>query len=79
MSKTKFSRDEISLALFGTSGNVTNAILYLIDKDKNEKYFFNENDDKIIKNMRDTDEYNKLIEKKGRELVEEREKFFEIK
>ena len=29
--------------------------------------------------MRDTDEYNKLIEKKGRELVEEREKFFEIK
>ena len=79
MAKTKFSRDEISLALFGTSGNATNAILYLIDKEKNDKYFFNENDDKIIKNMRDTDEYNKLIERKGRELVVEREKFFEIK
>ena len=73
---TNFIRDEVSLALFGTSGNIKNAFLYLNDKEKYKKYFFNENDDDIIKNKKDTDEYNILINNKGIELVKEREKFF---
>lgn len=75
---TKFNRDDVSEALFGTSGNIRNAFLYLNDKEKYKKYFFNENEDDIIKNKKDSSEYNILIDNKGIELVKEREKFFSI-
>ena len=78
MELTKLSKEEISLALFGTSGNIKNAFLYLNDKEKYKKYFFNETEDNIIKNMKDTDEYKALINDKGIELIKEREKFFSI-
>ena len=79
MEKTKFSREVVVDALYGTSNNIENAYKYLQDKDKYDKFYFVETDDYIIKNMRDRGYYIDLINDKGEELVKEREKFLGIK
>ena len=79
MKISKYSREEVFRALYGTSGNIKNAYLYLMDNIKYEKYFFKDTDDYIIKNLKDKDYYNQLLEKKGEELIKERKKFLSLK
>jgi len=78
MKITKKSREEVYIAYYGTSGNIKNAYLYLMDNDKYEKYFFLDTDDYIIKNLRKKNYFKELLEKKGEELIKEREKFLGI-
>ena len=79
MKKTKFSKEEVAKALYGTSNNIKNAYLYLQDNEKYDKFFFVETDDYIIKNLRNKGYYLDLINQKGEDLVKEREKFLGIK
>ena len=78
MIKTKLSREEVMKALYGTSNNIEHAYLYLTDNKKNDKYYFVQADDYIIKNLRDKVYYKDLIGNKGEELVKERAKFLGI-
>lgn len=78
MKITKKSREEVYIAFHGTSGNIKNAYLYLMDNDKYEKYFFLDTDDYIIKNLKDKNYFKELLEKKGEELIKERKKFLGI-
>ena len=79
MKITKYSREEVFKALNGTSGNIKYAYLYLMDNLKYEKYYFIDTDDYIIKNLRNKSYFKELLEKKGEELIKEREKFLGIK
>ena len=79
MKISKFSKEEVVRALYGTSNNIENAYLYLQDNEKYEKYFFVQTDDYIIKNLRNKGYYIDLINQKGEDLVKERERFLGIK
>ena len=79
MKITKFSREEVFKALYGTSGNIKNAYLYLKDNINYEKYFFIDTDDYIIKNLRKKNYFKELMDKKGEELIREREQFLGLK
>ena len=79
MKISKLSREEVLIALYGTSYNIKNAFLYLKNNEKYDKYFFQGTDDLVIQKMKDKRYYRDLIEDKGKELVEEREKFLGIK
>ena len=76
---SKLSREEVCVALYGTSYNIKNAYLYMKNNEKYEKYFFLKTDDYVIKNMKDKGYYKDLVALKGKDLVEEREKFLGIK
>ena len=79
MKISKFSKEEVVKALYGTSNNIENAYLYLQDNEKYDKYFFVQTDDYIIKNLRNKGYYIDLINQKGEDLVKERERFLGIK
>ena len=79
MKITKYSREEVFKALYGTSGNIKYAYLYLMDNEKYEKYYFIDTDDYIIKNLKKQNYYKELLEKKGEELIKERKAFLGIK
>ena len=79
MKITKYSREEVFKALYGTSGNIKYAYLYLKDNIKYEKYYFIDTDDYIIKNLRKKNYFKELLDKKGEILIREREKFLGIK
>lgn len=79
MKITKYSREEVFRALYGTSGNIEHAYLYLMDEKKYEKYFFIDTDDYIIKNLKKQNYFKELLEKKGEELIKKRETFLGIK
>ena len=79
MKISKLSREEVLIALYGTSYNIKNAFLYLKNNKKYENYFFQETDDLIIKQMKHKKYYIDLVDDKGIELVEERKKFLGIK
>ena len=79
MEISKYSRDQVVDALYGTSNNIENAYKYLQDNEKYDKYYFVQTDDYIIKNLRNKGYYLDLIKEKGEELVKEREKFLGIK
>ena len=79
MKISKYSREEVFKALYGTSGNVKNAYLFLMDSIKYEKYNFVDTDDYILKNLKKKNYYKDLLDKKGEELIKEREKFLGIK
>ena len=79
MKISKYSREEVFKALYGTSGNVKNAYLFLMDSIKYEKYNFVDTDDYILKNLKKKSYYKDLFDKKGEELIKEREKFLGIK
>ena len=79
MKITKYSREEVFKALYGTSGNIKYAYLYLMDEKKYEKYYFLDTDDYIIKNLKKQNYFKELLEKKGEELIKEREVFLGIK
>ena len=76
---SKLSREEVLIALYGTSYDIKNAFLYLKDNEKYEKVFFTKTDDYIIQNCRNKNYYKEIIDDKGIELVKQREKFLEIK
>ena len=78
MKITKFSRDEVFKAFYGTSGNIKYTYLYLMDNVKYKKYYFKDTDDNIIKNM-EQKYFKELLEIKGEELIKEREIFLGIK
>ena len=78
MEISKFSREQVVDALYGTSNNIENAYKYLQDNEKYDKYYFVQTDDYIIKNLRNKGYYLDLIRDKGEELVKEREKFLGI-
>ena len=75
MKLTKCTREEAFAALLGCTGNIKNAYLYLMDNDKYEKYFFYHTDDYVIKHLKNKHYYTILINKKGEDIVNEREKF----
>ena len=79
MKISKFSKEEVVKALYGTSNNIENAYLYLQDNEKYDKFFFVQTDDYIIKNLRNKGYYIDLINQKGEDLVKERERFLGIK
>ena len=79
MKLTKYSREEVFKALFGTSGNIKNAYLYLMNSAKYEKFFFYDTDDYIIKNLTKKEYFQQVLDAKGEELIKEREKFLGIK
>ena len=79
MKISKLSREEVLIALYGTSYNIKNAFLYLKNNEKYDKYFFLGTDDLVIEKMRDKKYYKDLVDDKGIELVKEREKFLGIK
>jgi hypothetical protein len=79
MKISKYSREEVFKALYGTSGNVKNAYLFLMDNIKYEKYNFVDTDDYVIRNLKKKSYYKDLLDKKGEELIKEREKFLGIK
>lgn len=78
MKITKKSREEVFIALYGTSYNIEQAYLYLTDNEKHEKFFFVKTDDYILKNCRDKGYYQDLINNKGEALVKQREKFLGV-
>jgi len=79
MKITKYSKEEVFKALFGTSGNIKNAYLYLMDSNKYKNIFFFDTDDYIIKNLTKKEYYQQVVDAKGEELIKEREKFLGIK
>ena len=79
MKLTKGTREECFRALQGCSGNIKNAYLYLMDNEKYEKYFFYQSDDYVIKFLKNKHYYTKLIQQKGEDYVNEREKFIKRK
>ena len=76
------TKDEIYTILYQTSCNIHNAYLYLVNRDKYNKYIFTETDDYIITHMKGDNNNNKyyslLVDTKGEELVKERERFLAI-
>ncbi len=76
---SKLSREEVLVALYGTSYDIKNAFLYLKNNEKYDKLFFTKTDDFVIQNIRNRDYLKDLINDKGIELVEKREKFLGIK
>ena len=79
MKITKYSREEVFKAYYGTSGNIEHTYLYLMDNVKYEKYYFMDTDDYIIKNLRKQNYFKELLDKKGEELIKKREEFLGIK
>ena len=79
MKITNSKREEVFRALYGCTGNIKNAYLFLKDNKQYEKYFFFQTDDYIIKNLKNKNFYIELIKKKGEENVKEREKFLKKK
>ena len=79
MKISKLSREEVLVALYGTSYNIKNAFLYLKDNEKYDKYFFQATDDLVIEKMMDKKYFKDLVDDKGIELIEERKKFLGIK
>jgi len=79
MKISKLSREEVLVALYGTSYNIKNAFLYLKDNEKYDKYFFQATDDLVIEKMMDKKYFKDLVDDKGMELIEERKKFLGIK
>ena len=79
MKISKLSREEVLIALYGTSYNIKNAFLYLKDNEKYDKYFFLGTDDLVIEKMMDKKYFKDLVDDKGIELIEERKKFLGIK
>ena len=79
MEITKYSREEVFKAFYGTSGNIKYAYLYLMDNIKYEKYYFRDTDDYIIKNLRNQKYFKQLLDIKGEELIKERENFLGFK
>lgn len=72
MKISKLSREEVLIALYGTSYNIKNAFLYLKDNEKYDKYFFQATDDLVIEKMMDKKYFKDLVDDKGMELIEER-------
>ena len=79
MKISKLSREEVLIALYGTSYNIKNAFLYLKNNEKYDKYFFLGTDDLVIEKMRDKKYYKDLVDDKGIELDKKKEKFLGIK
>ena len=79
MTISKLSREEVLVALYGTSFNIKNAYLYMMDNEKYEKYFFLGTDDYVIKNLKDKGYFLDLKNIKGEDLLKERQKFLGIK
>ena len=79
MKISKLSREEVLIALYGTSYNIKNAFFYLKDNEKYDKYFFQATDDLVIEKMMDKKYFKDLVDDKGMELIEERKKFLGIK
>ena len=61
MKISKLSREEVLIALYGTSYNIKNAFLYLKDNEKYDKYFFQATDDLVIEKMMDKKYFKDLL------------------
>jgi hypothetical protein len=65
MKISKLSREEVLIALYGTSYNIKNAFLYLKDNEKYDKYFFQATDDLVIEKMMDKKYFKDLVDDNG--------------
>ena len=63
MTITKYGREEVFIVLYGTSNNLKNTYLYLAQKEKYEKFYFNKTNDLIIKKYYQKNEKNKKRKK----------------
>ena len=79
MKLTKCTREEAYKALCGCTGNLKNAYLYLMNNEKYDKYFFTRTDDYIIKYLKTKHYYTNLVNLKGQDYVDQREKFLKKK
>ena len=79
MKMTCSTEENVLRALYGCTGDVKNAYLFLKDNKKYEKYFFFHTDDYIIKNLKNKNYYLDLLNKKGEDNVKIREKFLKKK
>ena len=79
MKISKFSREEVLIALYGTSFDIKKAFLYLKNNEKYDGDFFTKTDDYIIQNLRNKEYYEEMIKDRGIELIQQREKFLGIK
>ena len=79
MKMTNSTEENVLRALYGCTGDVKNAYLFLKDNKKYEKYFFFHTDDYIIKNLKNKNYYLDLLNKKGEDNVKIREKFLKKK
>ena len=79
MKMTNSTEENALRALYGCTGDVKNAYLFLKDNKKYEKYFFFHTDDYIIKNLKNKNYYLDLLNKKGEDNVKIREKFLKKK
>ncbi len=70
--------DSILEILKKTSFNIENTVLYFSDKDEYKYLLFTDMEDYIIKNMKNSEQYDQVLNTKGPELVEERERFLNI-
>ncbi len=74
----QFNKEEILDILKRTSFNIENTYLFLKDHENYKFFLFTDMEDYIIRNMRKSDYYKDLVKLKGRELVEERERFLMV-
>ena len=72
---TNQSYENVLEALIGCNADLKKTYLFLKNKEKYSNYFFDKNDDYIIKNLKKTKYYKELIDIKGEEEVKERYNF----
>ena len=71
----QYKREYVFEMLVANSMNIGRTFLCLEDTHEKDKLAFTPNDDRIILELKDKKEYFDLVDKKGREIVEEREEF----
>lgn len=72
------TEQEILKALKNNSFDISLTYLYLSDPTEFEYLTFTDVDDYVVKNMKNSDHYQRLIEEKGEYVVQERIKFFNL-
>jgi hypothetical protein len=74
----ELTHENVLDALKINSFNIVNTFLYLCNPEEYNHLCFNDVDDYIIKNMKNSDYYKDMVYNKGMELIKEREKFLMI-
>ena len=69
------TRDYVLDTLVANSMNIARTYLSLSNPEQKKLYSFTESDDNVILKMKDSEQYQNLVNEKGKELVDEREEF----
>jgi hypothetical protein len=71
----KYTREIIVSALKGTSMDIEKTYIYLSDPINNKSLLFNEAEDHVILNLKDSNDFKNLQKEKGVEVTQIREDF----